>query len=174
MLFRRSWSGRKTIKFGLRGSLAGCPRSFGPNATAADPSPAIRTKDRRGRFFLMCDRRTVSDRENSISSPDHRDGRGQTTAHVEGEESLGAFDLTRARLSGELLISIKHLPHAGRTDWMTIADQTTSRVHRNLERKFAALLISHLRKRSRATLRELRAFALLGQSQNFVGDNLRD
>src|SRR5256885_8403456 len=58
---------------------------------------------------------------------------------------------------------------------MTIADQTTTGVDRNLPTNLPAdVFATHLRKRGRASLSQLRAFARLGEAENFVSDDLSD
>ena len=79
--------------------------------------------------------------------------------------------LASAGLFGELLIRFEYLTHTGRADRMAIRNQTTARVHRNLERKLAGLLIPNLRQGGCAAFHKLDAFARLGESENFASDN---
>ena len=57
---------------------------------------------------------------------------------------------------------------------MTVADQTAAGVDWNLEIDLAAdVFAAHLRQRGRAALRQLGAFAGLGQAEDFVGARSR-
>src|ERR687891_430485 len=86
-----------------------------------------------------------------LPSPNHGYGSREAAAHVEGEESFPVFDLARASLFGELLIRLEYLAHTGRSNWMTIGNQSTTCVNRNFKRKFAGFFTAHLRQCGRAT-----------------------
>src|ERR1051326_4585617 len=110
-----------------------------------------------------------------IPTPQHRDAGRETAAHVESEIALRVWNLPLAGLFAQMLISFDHLANAGRAHRMAVADQSTARIHRNLERELPFhSFIPHLGQGSRAALRELSAFSRLGQPENFVNDNLRD
>jgi len=58
----------------------------------------------------------------SIAAPHHRDRRRQTAAHVEGEITPRAWNLSRTSLVGKMLIRFEHLAHPGRANRMTITN----------------------------------------------------
>src|SRR5262249_33702722 len=80
------------------------------------------------------------------------------------------FDLPRASLFSQLLIGFEHLANSRRADRMTVADQTATSVHWNLERSFE-LLRTHLRQRCRPAFHKLDTLARLGESENFIGND---
>src|SRR5436190_19140248 len=107
-----------------------------------------------------------------IPSPNHGDGSSEASAHVKGKETLYPFNLPRFRLFSQLLVSIKYLTHAGRSNRMAVANQAATGVDRNLPADFAAdMFAPDLRKRGRSALRQLGTFPLLRQAKNFVSDD---
>src|SRR5437870_1101319 len=50
MVSARCWSGKNTIRFGLRGSFADCALILEESARPSDPKAAARTNDRRLNF----------------------------------------------------------------------------------------------------------------------------
>src|SRR5207245_11535466 len=119
------------------------------------------------RLFVECGRSRL------IPSPNHGDGSCQASAHVKGKETLHPFNLPRAGLPSQLLVSIEYLTHAGRSNRMTVTNQSATSVNRNLPADFAAdMFAPDLRKRRRSAFRQLGTFPLLRQSKNFVRDDL--
>jgi hypothetical protein len=58
----------------------------------------------------------------SVAAPHHGDRSREAAAHVEREKFSHVFNLARARLFGELLISLEYLAYSGRADRMTVGD----------------------------------------------------
>src|ERR1051326_2539635 len=85
-------------------------------------------------------------RKDLLASPNHGHRSRETAAHVERKEFFHVLDLARTGLLFELLICFKHLPNAGRSYRMAVADQATACVHRNFERR-PGFFRPHLRQR---------------------------
>ncbi len=102
-----------------------CRRLFTTWPFALRRSMLTRTRRSSGTHALRsCARtnRTSYQERFLIPAPQHRDGSGQTSAHVEGEITFRVWNLPLTSLFCEMLISFDHLPDPGRSDWMTIAD----------------------------------------------------
>src|SRR5690349_16653384 len=102
-----------------------------------------------------------------LPSPNHGNGSSQTSTHVEGQITFRAFDLSLARLPGQLLIGFDDLAHAGCSNRMTITNQSATGIDRSFPADFTFdVLTPNLRKRGRSALCQLGAFALLSQTEN--------